>query len=114
MAEPRCIAQVTIDVGAADREFTFQCPFTFQPIALISAADAADTNDYFTPSMKVGSTTYITGTAVQAADAASVATPDVVATYVGPYTDFKVFVDFTGTAANVKGVTVQLWGRPRH
>lgn len=101
------IARVTIDVGAATREFTFRVPFPCQVVSIQSSADAADGTDKYTPSLNQGSTVLATGTVVNAADATVVNAVDQV--YLAPDIDYKLILTFAGTAANVKGVLVTVW-----
>ena len=102
------IIGITIDVGAADREFTFQVLFPCQVTNIMSAADAADSTDKYAAVLKQGTTTLATGTTITGADATTVDAVDQV--YLAPGIDYKVLIDFSGTATNVKGVAVSVWG----
>lgn len=101
------IARVTIDVGAATREYTFRVPFPCMVVEIHSAADAADATDKYTASLNQGATVLKTGTIVTAADAVTVDAVDQV--YLAPSIDYKLILTFAGTATNVKGVSVTVW-----
>jgi len=110
----RCLASVCIDVGAATREYSFQLPYQAAISELIASADAADSTDKYTPSVVVKSTTVLTGAAVTAADTPVVNAVDQGADKIIPaYTTCKIVITFAGTAANVKGINVSLWGYPK-
>ena len=107
---------ITVDVGAADRIFTFFIPAKMQIEAVYLAAAAADSTDKVAPILaavtaSTSRTLMSSQTAVVAAD-----TPTTYTTFdsgksgelrTGDY--LKVTLDFSGTAANVKGVVCTVW-----
>lgn len=111
------IYNITIDVGAADRIYTFYADKNYRFEALEYAAAACDSTDKVKCSLTVlpsggVAAVYISGTDVTTADTpssfttlASTAQLDGIIP-AGAY--MKVTVDFSGTAANVKGVAVSL------
>lgn len=104
------IARITNLVGTADCEFTFRVPFPCQVIEMHSAADAADATDKYAAILYQGSTVLLTGTTVVTTDATYVDAADQV--FLNTAIDYKIKVDFSGTATNVKGVSITLWAVP--
>jgi hypothetical protein len=109
------LTSVSVDVGAADREFTFRVPFGCTVVALEASADACDTTDKFAASLRRGTTDIVL--------TSTVTSPDTVVRKTTPEANqslnldggetMKIFLDFSGTAANVKGVNVVVWATPR-
>lgn len=106
------IVQVSVDVGAATREYTCQRPFGILLSRVYSSADAADATDKFTTSVIVGANTILTGTTVEAADTIyeNVGSDAGFSPFIPANTAFKVKLTFAGTAANVKGCYVTVMG----
>lgn len=106
------LVQLTVDVMAATREFTCQMPFGIRISRSYCSADAADGTDKYTMTVIVGSTTIKTATTVIAADTIyeDIGCDAGQTDFIAPDTPFKVKLTAAGTAANVKGVRVVIFG----
>lgn len=109
------LAVVSLDALAADREFTFRVPCACTIVALEAAADAADSTDKYAASVRSGSTDIILTAVVTAADAVTRKTTAETNQSLNRSAGetLKVFIDVSGTAANVKGVYVAVWATRR-
>lgn len=109
------LCSVAIDVGAATREYAFTPPTRCELVQIDCSADAADSTDKYTVTLVQSSTTLATVTTVTSADTIySKVGPDSGQTpYLDPGVVYKVVVTFAGTAANVKGVNIRVWGKVR-
>jgi hypothetical protein len=107
------ILNVTIDTGAATRIFYFKPLRRYQIIELQYSADAVDTTDKFTPVLYnvTTSDTILTGAVCDTADTVfSDSTVDSnKSAILLPGHTYRVTLTMAGTAANVKGVTCQLY-----
>lgn len=106
------LVQLTVDVGAATREFTCQFPFGVKIVRSYGSADAADGTDKVTPSVVLSGTTILTATVINAADTIfeNTGVDAGQSDFIPANTAFKVVLTFAGTAANVKGVRFVLMG----
>ena len=103
------VCTVTIEAGVADRVLSFRTPVPCQVIEMHSAGDAVDSTDKFAAILKQGATTLLTGTTIVTPDVTVVDTADQV--FLGKDIDYSLTIDFSGTAANVKGVLVTVWAQ---
>jgi hypothetical protein len=109
------LTSVSLDAGAADREFTFRVPFGCTVVALEAAADAADATNKVTPSLRRGTTDIVLASAVTSADTVVRKTtpePNQSLNLDGGET-LKIALVFGGTPASVKGINVVVWATPR-
>ena len=112
---PHALQNVTIDVGAATRDYVFKPLRRYQIVQLDSSADAADSTDKYTASLVNATTsdTIITGSVCAATDTiVSVTSVDSnKSDILLPGHTYKLTITFAGTAANVKGVQINLWAK---
>ena len=97
-----------LSAGAADVVFSFRVLFPCQVTNLMAAASNADSTDKYAAILKQGTTTLATGTTVVTSNATYVDPVDQV--YLAPGIDYTLTLDFSGTASNVTGVAVSVWG----
>lgn len=101
------VVTISTDVGAADRIFTFRVPFPCMVTRIMSAGDSVDSTDKFAAILKQGATTLVTGTTITTPDVTIDDLADQI--YLAPNIDYSLTIDYSGTAANVKGVMVVVW-----
>lgn len=106
------IADVTVDVGAADRRYYFSAPFSYELQEVHLSADTCNTTDFFSVRLLRDSTLIFTSQ--------NITTPNVIHRevvrenrFIPRNSTLQMLVDFSGTAANVTGVTVSVWGAPK-
>lgn len=103
---------VSVDVGAATRNFYVKAPVALRLIRMDGSNDASDGTDYITATLVTGSTTIYSLT-MNASAADTVISDTDPATGVDVAwpadTTFKLTLTYSGTAANVKGTNVVVW-----
>lgn len=102
---------VTLSVGLAAREFTFQSPnFTTRISHFDISADAADGTDFPSWNVVIASTTVMSAIVVQAADTVVRTTSFVAGTsdLVPPNTRIKLGLTIAATVGNVLGLAARL------
>jgi hypothetical protein len=106
------LVQITVDVGAATREFTRQFPFGIKITRSYGSADSADGTDRVTPTVTVGGTTILTSSIINAVDTIfeNVGVDATQSDFIPANTPFKVVLTFAGTPGNVRGVQYVLMG----
>jgi hypothetical protein len=106
------LVQLTIDVGAATREFTCQFPFGIKVTRSYGSADAATGTDKVTPTVTVAGSTIKTCTVIDSTDTITedLGVDAAASDFIPANTPFKIVMTFAGTAANVKGVRFVLFG----
>ena len=106
------LVQITVDVGAATREYTCQLPFGVRITRSYSAADAADSTDKYTATVIYDGNTIKTGTTVVATDTIyeDIGVDAAYSDFIPANSPFKVKFTFAGTATNVKGCRFTLMG----
>lgn len=104
------IFQMRTNAPVTDMLWPFQVPFPCIVSAIYSGAHAASATDKFQVILRQGTTVLWTATMVQAADTTNVDPVDQV--YLAPNVEYLVFVDTTGTPANVTGVSIAIWAYP--